>query len=228
MADPAWPDCFLQSRSVCGQAHAPASLLCQEAAGRAGLGWVAAGPGSDLSVQQTLMARDHADVRPVRGYGSIVPESPKIVTHPDPVGRSRTNNIQRIAIDVPAADRFEQIWTYTEDQHVFELCCIPFFPYGVSLGDRITIAEDGSFVVVEKSGHQTIRVVIHDVVYAHEHHVEFHDLIVGAGARAETFGHATYWALDVDDPAHAQRVIEALAPLSEARILDWERADPPV
>lgn len=63
------------------------------------------------------------------------------MTHPEPVGRSRTNYIQRVAIETGVADRFEQIWTYTEDQQVFELCCIPFFPYGVSLGDRITIAD---------------------------------------------------------------------------------------
>lgn len=67
-----------------------------------------------------------------------------IVTHAEPVGRARTNHIHRLAADQPPAEQFEQIWTYTEDQQTFELCCIPFFPYGVSLGDRITINEDGS------------------------------------------------------------------------------------
>ena len=161
------------------------------------------------------------------GYGSLVTESPQIVTHPEPVGRSRTNYIHRLAIDEPPGDRYEQVWTRTEDRQIFELCCIPFFPYGVSLGDRLAIADDGSFRVVQKSGHQTIRVVIHDAAYAHEHHAEFHDLIARTGARAEFFGHAaTYWALDVDDHDHAQRVIDVLAPLSEARTLDWEWADP--
>lgn len=49
------------------------------------------------------------------------------------------------------------------------------------------------------------------------------------GTRTETFGHAdAYWALDVDDREHAQRVIDALTPFSEARTLDWEWADPPL
>ena len=159
---------------------------------------------------------------------SKVTASPQIVTHDNPIRRAKTNFIHRLAIDDPPTDRFEQVWTYTEDRQSFELCCIPFFPYGVSVGDRLVIAEDGSFKVLQKSGHQTIRVVIHDDRYAHEQHAEFHRLIVATGARWETFGHAPkYWALDLDDAAHAQRLIDVLTPLSDARTLDWEWADPP-
>ncbi len=106
-------------------------------------------------------------------------DEPSIVTHSAPIDRARTNFIHRLAVD----GRFEQVWTRTDDQETFELCCIPFFPYGVSLGDRIAIRDDGSFQVVEKSGHQTIRVVIHDAQYAHERHADFHALIASTGAR---------------------------------------------
>ena len=83
--------------------------------------------------------------------------------------------------------------------------------------------------MVEKSGHRTIRVVIHDAVYAHERHAEFHDLIAKTGVRWEFYGHAaTYWALDIETDAQAHAVIEALTPLSEARTLDWEWGDPPL
>lgn len=154
---------------------------------------------------------------------------PKIVTHLDPIGRARTNYIHRLAVDNPPAGRFEQVWTYTDDRETFELCCIPFYPYGVSFGDRITIADDGTFRVVEKRGHRTIRVVIHDAEYAHTRHAEFHDLVARTGARSETWGHAsTYWALDIADDAQAQDVVRTLTPLSEARTLDWEWADPPM
>lgn len=104
-------------------------------------------------------------------------DSPQIVTHAEPVWRSRANYIHRLAIDEPSSGGYEQVWTRTGDQQIFELCCIPFFPYGVSLGDRLAIADDGSFTVVEKCGHQTIRVVIRDAAYAHERHAEFHDLV---------------------------------------------------
>jgi hypothetical protein len=33
---------------------------------------------------------------------------------------------------------FELLWTRTEDQERFELCCIPFFPYGMALGDLVS------------------------------------------------------------------------------------------
>lgn len=149
------------------------------------------------------------------------------MTHSDSIGRGRTNYIHRVALDDPPGERFEQIWTYTEDQETFELCCILFFPYGISYGDRLRMPEDGRFQVVEKRGHQTIRVIIHDARYAHERHAEFHALIAGAGVRSETSGHAsTYWALDIADDAQAEAVIRALTPLSEMRTLDWEWADP--
>ena len=156
-------------------------------------------------------------------------DEPKIVTHAEPVGRAKTNYIARIAVDKPPSGNYEQIWTNTEDQRVFELCCIPLFPYGLSLGDRITIAEDGSFEVVAKSGHRTIRVVINDEAYAHERHAEFHDLIAQTGVLWERHGHAsTYWAFDVDSDEQAQRLIDVLTPLSAARTVDWEWADPPL
>ena len=152
-----------------------------------------------------------------------------IVTHSDPIGRERTNYINRIAIDNPPDGRFEQVWTHTDDNKVFELCCIPFFPYGVSYGDLIAITDDGAFQVVKKSGHQTIRVVIHDAKYAQERHAEFHGLIASAGVRSETSGHAaSYWALDIENSNQAREVVRVLTPLSEVRTLDWEWADPVV
>lgn len=150
-----------------------------------------------------------------------------IVTHADPIGRAQTNYIHRVAVSDPPDGRFEQVWTRTDDNEVFELCCIPFFAYGVSFGDRIQIADDGAFQVVEKGGHQTIRVVIHDAEYAHERHAEFHGLIAGTGVRWETLGHAaSYWALDIETSEQAHEVIRVVTPLSEARTLDWEWADP--
>lgn len=150
------------------------------------------------------------------------------MTHSDPVDRARSNYIQRLAIeDQPGQS--EQVWTHTSDNQTFELCCIPFFPYGISLGDRLAIRDDGSFKVLEKSGHQTIRVMILDEAYAHERHTDFHDLIAQTGARSEIRGHASsYWAIDVDDATHAQRVIDVLTPLWVTRTIDWEWADPPL
>ena len=110
---------------------------------------------------------------------------------PDLHRRARTNHIHRLAVENPPDGRFKQVWTRTEDNKVFELCCIPFFPYSLAFGDPIKIADDGTFLIVEKSGHQTIRAVIHDAKYTHERHAEFHALIAGTGVRWETLGHAS-------------------------------------
>lgn len=150
----------------------------------------------------------------------------KIVTHSDPVERTRTNYIIRLAVNDPPDDHFEQVWTRTDDRITFELCCIPFFPYGVSLGDLVRVATDGTFEVVQKSGHQTIRVIILDAEFAHVKHTEFHDLVARTGVRCETFGHASsYWAFDIADGQQADALIAAITPFSEERILDWEWAD---
>ena len=58
----------------------------------------------------------------------------KIATHPGPVGRERTNFIVQLDLaghGMPG--NFEQCWTRTDDHRLFELCCIPFFTYGLSL-----------------------------------------------------------------------------------------------
>ncbi|HMM94847.1 DUF4265 domain-containing protein [Phycicoccus sp.] len=151
----------------------------------------------------------------------------KIVTHGDPIGRAQTNYIHRIAVNDPPDGQFEQVWTRTDDGEVFELCCIPFFAYGVSFGDRIRIADDGVFQLVRKGDHRTIRVAIYDAEYAHKRHAEFHALITSTGVRWETLGHASsYWALDIEGSEQAHELIRVLTPLSEARILDWEWGDP--
>lgn len=56
--------------------------------------------------------------------------------------------------------------------------CTPFFPYGISIGDRIAIADDGTFRILEKRGHPTIRAIVHDAQYAHEQLTDLHDLML--------------------------------------------------
>jgi hypothetical protein len=86
-------------------------------------------------------------------------EDSSIATHSDPAWRDRTNFIARLHLgpyDMPG--RWEQCWTHTEDQRLFEMCCIPFFAYGISLGDTLSIDRNtGAHQVLGKSGHRTIR-----------------------------------------------------------------------
>lgn len=154
-----------------------------------------------------------------------------IATHSDPAARERTNHILRIDLaqdDLPG--RYEQLWTRTDDNERFELCCIPFFAHGVSLGDVISLVDStGSYRVESKAGHRTIRVVIEDEAYAHQSHDEFHGQLAKIGVLSEFMGHAeSYCAIDIVDQAQADAVIEMLVPLARAETLIWEWADPVV
>ncbi len=88
----------------------------------------------------------------------------EFVVHNDPIWRDRANFI----IDVELLDkdrprRFEQLWSRQISDGEFELCCIPFFVYDLSLGDVVKTVGKGErrYVVnevVQRSGRYTFRV----------------------------------------------------------------------
>lgn len=68
----------------------------------------------------------------------------------------------RIDID-RTGNEWEQLWVRRTGEQAFEVCCIPFFVYDVSLGDIVVTApRDGRDFVVDRvikpSGHYTFRV----------------------------------------------------------------------
>ncbi len=86
----------------------------------------------------------------------------QIVTHAEPARRDEANFIVRLDLtEHGMAGTYEQMWTRTEDQHSFELCCIPFFTYGQSLGDVLEVtAGTGQHRVLAKSGQVASRPVV--------------------------------------------------------------------
>ncbi|MGZ4575638.1 MAG: DUF4265 domain-containing protein [Mycobacteriaceae bacterium] len=127
----------------------------------------------------------------MRDADAMVDES-KIATHDSPVGRSRSNYMIRVNLDRDGMpDHYEQMWTRTEDSHRHELCCIPFFTYGLSLGDVVTMTDAyGGYRVESKSGHRTIRFAIQSDAYAHEGHEGLHGGLTDLGVLTEFRGHA--------------------------------------
>jgi hypothetical protein len=160
----------------------------------------------------------------------VIDES-KIATHAEPAARERCNYILRLdltADDMPG--HYEQMWTRTDDRERYELCCIPFFTYGLSLGDVISLTNaDGAYRIEAKRGHRTIRIVVQDEAFAHERHEDLHGELARIGVLTEFWGHAnSYCAVDIIDQAQADAVIQLLRPLSGAGTLVWEWADPVV
>jgi hypothetical protein len=72
----------------------------------------------------------------------------KIATHAEPVGRNRTNFIVCLDLtDHGMPGHYEQMWTRTQDKRLLELCCIPFFTYGQSMGDILEVTPGTGYPV---------------------------------------------------------------------------------
>jgi hypothetical protein len=157
-----------------------------------------------------------------------VTDDSKIATHPEPVGRDRANFIVRLDLaphGMPGC--YEQVWTRTDDHRLFELCCIPFFTYGQSLGDVLEVTVGtGQHTFHAKSGHRTIRFNFTDHQQANEHHSDLHGAIAGQLGCAVEFSNQRYGAIDLDTETDPDSVIALLTPLHDAGHLAWEWADP--
>jgi hypothetical protein len=86
--------------------------------------------------------------------------SADLAVHPEPVWRARANFIISAALE---KGRWEQLWARQLGPERFEICCIPFFAYGVALGDEVeTAPANGKRYavtrVVQQSGRYVFRV----------------------------------------------------------------------
>lgn len=87
----------------------------------------------------------------------------QIATHEAPTWRDRANFL--IFADLTNSGmvgRWEQLWAQQVGSDAFEICCIPFFTYGLALGDVVrTSPSDGRrYVVAEvekRSGRRVLR-----------------------------------------------------------------------
>lgn len=97
----------------------------------------------------------------------------KIATHDLPAWREKADFIiasrlgEELGIDEHL--EWEQLWARKVDSNSFELCCIPFFPYGLALGDVVETRslESRKYVVnevIRRSGHKTFRVFFQSLV----------------------------------------------------------------
>lgn len=79
------------------------------------------------------------------------------VTHQEPAWRGRSDFV--IGIALPEDGASEQLFARQAGPHRFEICCIPFFTYGLSLGDLVETDDDYNVTrIVERSGRRTFRV----------------------------------------------------------------------
>lgn len=105
---------------------------------------------------------------------TIVDDLNNSKTHPSPAWREKADFL--FHAEVPAGDqppRFEQLWGRRVSATTFEVCCIPFYIYDLSLGDivQMRVLEGEKYIfdsVVVPSGHWTFRVLFEETNKARE------------------------------------------------------------
>lgn len=137
-----------------------------------------------------------------------------IATHANPARRDRAKHIVRLDLaDYRVPGKYEQMWTRSGDgDGLFELCCVPFFPDGLSLGDVLEVdTATGAHQIRAKSGHRTIRIVFVDDRAAHAQHVALHMSLVGdLCCQVEFRAGNHYAAVDLPPQADEEAVIAFL------------------
>jgi hypothetical protein len=100
--------------------------------------------------------------------------------------------------------RFEQFWTRRVSDTVFEISCIPFFSYGIALGDKVEVNE-GCVIqkVVERGGHKTLRVAVANKKNLDHLHEVLHEWVEKTGLLYEWYA-SGYLAVDVPPDAQAE------------------------
>lgn len=105
-----------------------------------------------------------------------------------------------IRVDLSAhgmPDRFEQLWVAKESDRVFRICCVPFFTYGIALGD--TVETDDAFTfrrIVSKGGHKTLRIAVANRTNKVHLHAVLHEWVGQSGLPHEWFSDG-YLAVDL-------------------------------
>jgi hypothetical protein len=87
----------------------------------------------------------------------------KSFQHLNPIWRDKANFIIGASVppleESPNTEVWEQLWARMIKSNKFEICCIPFFSYGLALGDEV---ETDQFFMIKrvskKSGNTTLRI----------------------------------------------------------------------
>ncbi|NJI60151.1 DUF4265 domain-containing protein [Microbacterium oxydans] len=135
--------------------------------------------------------------------------------------RERSDFIIGIPIDPGNTDVItEQLWARKVSESTFEICCIPFFAYDISLGDVVEV--DASFEVkrvVERSGRYVFRVHVKDSISSVAADVV--RSIEAQGGLVE-WSSPRLFAVDADNSIKAQEIANLLQQMEEQGLLVYE------
>jgi hypothetical protein len=147
------------------------------------------------------------------------------VSHPAPARRGDQHLMAMVDLaPFGLENKLEQLWLRATSEG-YEICCIPFWPYGMALGDTVAVSEDNRVTrVIAKSGRFVLR-----VMFVHPGpSPEFRDRLQDALATADLmyeWDEDRYVALDIPEKSQGQAVYDLLAPEVHAERAYWEWSD---
>jgi hypothetical protein len=153
----------------------------------------------------------------------------QFVVHEQPVGRASTNYIARTDLAPFDLDgQVEQLWLKAVNDSSYEVACIPFFAYGIALGDVVVLnADDYVIEVVRNSSHRALRLLFTpdlspaDLQKATD---EIKTEIMAADLLSEWNG-ARFVAVDVPPDAEPSKLFAVMEAAVNAGHAFWEWAD---
>jgi hypothetical protein len=155
----------------------------------------------------------------------------KIATHDFPVWREKADFIiaSRLGEELGIDDllEWEQLWARKVESNSFELCCIPFFAYGLALGDVVETKpfESRNYVVnevISHSGRRTFRVFFQSLIRWNE----IIDEITSLGCTVEVrWEHSNLIAVDVASVTDCDLLKAYLAKLEKQNEITWENGN---
>lgn len=155
--------------------------------------------------------------------------SKKYIVHDDPAIMSIDQHIAMV--DLAAfgfLNHMEQVWLRAEGGGSYEVLCIPFRVYGLSLRDTVRLDdEDIVTEVVRRGGHRTLRALIGPNVPAEE----ITDITATVNSLAEDSGLLREWsgnrhvAIDVPVDQDSRDLQEFFAQQRSTERIYWEWSD---
>jgi Domain of unknown function (DUF4265) len=152
----------------------------------------------------------------VAAEAARVSDDPTLATHATPARLDPDAVL--VEVDLEAfgmPGRREQLSTSPIAPDRFEVGCIPFFTYGIALGDVVSArkGDDAAWVmegVVTRSGHRTVRLAIESAARAQELHEHLHTLVAETGLAHEWHG-SGYVAIDIPPDKPPEEVLRLFA-----------------
>ncbi|MFF4535538.1 DUF4265 domain-containing protein [Streptomyces aureus] len=146
-------------------------------------------------------------------------------SHDDPVHRTASGHLARVDLAPFDLEKsIEQLWL-SKAEGGYEVCCIPFWAYGLALGDVVAVSDNGYISgIVRKSGRRVLRVLFLEPRPSMDSRVPLRSVLESAGLLSEWNGDR-HVAIDVPDESAMRQVYDVLNPEIQNGTAFWEWAD---